>query len=240
MHDFYVERLETVAADLRWLAEPLMFFGAGVLPLYLDRPGTDHDLRPTEDVDAMVHVVGPSNGRFTIAITIVEEELRRRGWTPDSRSHRKNMYAYLSPHGVAVDFVFDSQCEPTDWAVVAQDSTVERSLPSGQMVRVPTPGMYLVCKADASRNPKRWEGVYESHDIEDITLLMARCSCLSSSISELPNPARAYLREWAMDLAKGGTGYAKNAYALLEANWPRGADVAVLDSLIEQMVDGNE
>lgn len=237
MRDVFVERLDRVASELAWLDEELMFFGAGIITVFLDfqsNPLLARELRPTEDVDAMVHVEtgahGPS-GR----VNAIESELRHHGWRSDLRPHRRNIHAYESPSGVAVDFVFDVLYPADDWAVVAQQTTRPVALPSGAVVQVPSPAMFLVCKIAASRTKERWAGPYYSHDLEDVALLMAGCSELDASLELLGAEAREYLSRWATEVATRETAYGRRAYACLEGNWPRSV-ATNLDALLARAI----
>lgn len=221
-----IARLERVAEELAWLGDAVMFFGAGVLPLYLDRDEVRDDLpRPTEDVDALVRMASA----VAKDIPGMESELRRRGWKPDLRRHRRNLHAYIGPGGIPVDFVFDVAYPPEDWPVFALRTRERRTLPSGRAVTVPSPALYLVCKLAASRNEARWEGAYESHDLEDVALLLAGCSALAESVGACPSAARDYLRTWAVEVREAETVYGSRAYACLEGNWPRSVPVEQLD-----------
>lgn len=236
--DVYLERLEAVAASLAQLAPDFMLFGAGVLPLYLDRPATESEFRPTEDVDAYVPLTVVSS-ESTMAVAHFEEQLRSSGWRHDLRPHRNNQYAFLSPDDIAVDFVFASLLSTEDWVRIADGCSETRTLSSGTRLRVPTPQMWLVCKVEASRNPARWSGPYDSHDLEDIALLMSGASQLSQGLDRLPEVARSCLRAWARELGDSETDYARSAYACLEANWPRSSNVDRLEELLRVLEAGD-
>lgn len=234
--DLFLQRLESVASDLEWLEAEVMFFGAGVLSLYLDRDAVSTEsLRPTDDVDALIDLPGSEDKPVRILVNAIETALRDHAWRLDMRSHRRNQYAYLSPSGIAVDFVFDDLCSPDDWVLVALQSAEDIELPTGRMIRVPNPGLFLVCKADASRSDRRWEAALQSHDLEDIALLMAGCSRLESSVDTAPRTAREYLRTWASELLRSESDYGQRAYACLEGNWPRVADIEEMDRLLAEI-----
>ncbi|MBW2253711.1 MAG: hypothetical protein JRI25_03845 [Deltaproteobacteria bacterium] len=233
MHDIYRKRLESVATDLEWLDSEVMFFGAGVLPLYLDEERVAAEgLRPTDDVDTLLTLRNTESRSVRVLVDTIEAKLRKHSWKHDTRPHRRNPYAYLSPNQIAVDFVFDQLCPADDRVVLARHTAELHELPSGRTIRIPTPALFLVCKAEASRNPKRWEGAYDSHDIEDIALLMAGCTRLEPSVEASPDNARDYLRNWARELRDGESEYGQQALACLEGNWPRGVDIAAMDRLL--------
>ena len=219
--------------DLAWLPLERMLFGAAILPLYIDEPSVAEDLRPTEDVDALLCLASlGSQQAAQLAVAAVEKELRTHGWSPDVRPHRRNLYAYLSPSKIAVDFVFDALERPGDWVIAASHEPLERTLKSGERLHIPTSALFLVCKVAASRNPKRWEGPYDSHDLEDIAALLAGCHALESSVQSTTPDAAAYLAEWATELTEQNTPYGRQAYAVLEGNWPRRVDIGRLDLLL--------
>ena len=232
MTDRALAPLERVARALEWLGDAILFFGAGILPLYIDEPAVEAEpLRPTEDVDALVRMAGLVFG----SVAALEAELRDRGWRPDLRVRRQNLFAYVSPDGVAVDFVFDSTLPSTDWPVRALETRERRTLPSGLAIQVPSPALYLLCKVAASRSRHRWEGAYESHDLEDVAVLLAGCTALAESVDTAPEDARRALREWAKEVDTRRTVYGSQAYACLEGNWPRGADIDQLDKWLERL-----
>lgn len=231
--DLFAQRIETVRKELEWLSEGIMFFGAGILWLYLDRPEIALELRPTEDVDALVCLPQQTERSAQLEVHRIERELQTRGWSLDVRSHRRNQHAYLSPSGIAVDFAFDQLYPDDDWIVVARESAIVHHLPYDCKVKIPAPSLFLAAKIAASRNPKRWEGAYISHDIEDIALLMAGCSTLPNSVEVVEDErVRDYLGAWANELIEGVTHYGGRAYACLEANWPRQSECDRLDDLL--------
>lgn len=211
----------------------VMFFGAGILHRYLDVPEVlAEPLRPTEDVDVLIHAGAHASSHE--ATRAVEARLEACGWRPDMRSHRGNVHAYVSPGDIAVDIVIDVLYSEWDWAVVAQETAEEHTLPGGQVICVPSPALFLVCKLDASRNPKRWEGAYESHDLEDVAQLIAGRSRLLDSVAVCPPAARDWLREWGRDVLARTT-FGAQTYACLEGNWPRGVDLVRLDTFVENL-----
>jgi hypothetical protein len=225
------DRLESVAADLEPVGRPVMFFGAGILHRYLDVPEVlAEPLRPTEDVDVLLHVTVQASSYE--AARAVEAALQACGWRPDMRSHRRSIHAYVSPGDIAVDIAVDTLFPAHDWAVVAQDTAEDHTLPSGRLIRIPSPALFLVCKLEASRNPKRWEGPYEIHDLEDVAQLIAGSSRLRDSIVACPPAARRWLREWADDVLAGST-FGDQTSACLEGNWPRGVDLSKLDTFLD-------
>lgn len=228
-------RLEAVVAELGWLPGDVMLFGAGVLPLYIDRALVADDLRPTEDVDALIRLTAELDEPSGVRVARIEGALRHHGWSPDVRSHRRNVHAYVSPSGVPVDLVFEDLYPSDDWVVVSAESAQERTLASGVVVRIPSPAMFLVCKVAASRNPKRWEGAYDSHDLEDIAALLAGCSGLVGVAGSVPSKAAEYLKAWSTELLDGSTTYGQQAYACLEGNWPRGVGFDDLDVILRTL-----
>ncbi len=227
------ERLESVAADLDALGWRAMFIGAGVLHRYLDVPAVlAEPLRPTEDVDALLHVVLDQSAQQVARI--VEVALQRHGWRPDMRSHRRNVHAYVSPGGIPVDIVIDALYPEDDWPVVAQQTAEEQLLPSGRVIRLPSPALFLICKLHASMSPRRWEGPYESHDLEDVAQMIAGCSRLPGSVEGCPKPARDWLRAWSRDVLAGTT-FGTQTYACLEGNWPKNIGLERLDTLLERL-----
>jgi hypothetical protein len=61
---------------------------------------------------------------------------------------------------------------------------------------------------------------------------------LGGSVAACPSEARDYLRSWAAEVRDAETVYGSQAYACLEGNWPRGADVEELDEWLELLASG--
>lgn len=161
-----IERLDAVAGELAFLPTPPMFFGAAVLPLYLDDLEKQQALvRPTEDVDVVISLPKDEGSSELKAISRLERQLSSRGFEHDTRSHRGNIDAWITPSGIPVDLVLDLRYSPDDWPLLSRASAQARALPSGRSARVPAPEYYLCCKIAASREPKRWDGPYYSQDI---------------------------------------------------------------------------
>jgi hypothetical protein len=227
------ERLGSVGEDLDGLGLVVMFFGAGVLHRYLDVAEViEETMRPTEDVDALV-CVADQEDLGTLGRRI-EVQLQQNGWKHDLRSHRRNAHAFISPRGIPVDIVIDALYPEDDWPVVAVESAEQQALPNGRTITIPSPALFLICKLDASKNPERWAGPYESHDLEDAAQLIAGCSRLRDSIESAAQPARHWLKEWAADVL-AHTMFGTQSYACLEGNWPRGVDVSGLDEFLDRL-----
>ena len=229
------ERLGSVGEDLETLGWEVMFFGAGVLHRYLDVACVIAEpMRPTEDVDVLVRVAATENPR-TIAQEM-EVELQRNGWKHNLRSHRRNVHAFISPGGIPVDIVIDSLYPADDWPVVASRSAERQQLQGGRTITLPSPALFLICKLEASKNAKRWDGPYESHDLEDVAQLLAGCSRLWRSIEAASPSAQLWLSEWATDVLSRST-FGTQSYACLEGNWPRGVEIELLDGLLRRLND---
>ncbi len=221
------QELEAIAVALAHHDPPPVFFGAAVLPLYLDRAAvlSDPQRRPTEDVDVIVFAEpGPDQTQA------VEADLQRAGWKFDMRTLRKsaNRHAMMDGHGIPVDIVIadspmekPADLEAVDWPRFAASHAVSQELPSGRSIQIPTPAMFLACKVAASREPRRWRGEFDAHDVEDIATLLAGCSTLVASVRDAHAWTRAYLRRWLAEVSDGRTHYGSRTQALLEANWPR-------------------
>ncbi len=235
-----LDELDAVAADLAWLDPPPVFFGASVLPLYLDAPGLTDEARPTEDVDVIIAVTAP--GSINVATAGIEAELRSRGWAHDQRPARKNIYAFIAPSGVPVDLVFhraDVSPEPAStiedwpWRAALDPMVVRRA--TGLALRVPTPAYFFACKIAASRNPTRWSGPYDAKDVEDLALLLAGCSAMAASATAGPPALRAMLAAWASEVQGGTTAYGKTVRELLMANCPRSVPERIVVERIAEL-----
>lgn len=232
-----LKELDQVADDLAWLDPAPFFFGASVLPLYLDQGVFSEDARPTDDVDVIIAVVAP--GPPHIATANLEAELRARGWTHDTRPHRKNIHAFVSPSGVPVDFVFHQPriIPAQDWPLLASSTPMLVQRPNGRVLGVPTPAYFLACKIAASRNPERWSGAYDAQDIEDIALLLAGSSALLDSAQAGPPELRATLAAWAREVQTRSTPYGKAVEELLFANAPRSVPAEALSQRLDAIAN---
>ncbi len=234
--------VDAVATDLAWLEPQPFFFGAAVLPCYLSDPKLLEDLRPTEDVDAILFL--PREGQAWSRSQEMERALTAHGWCPDPGPGRHNMHAFTAPCGVPVDIVMDRVFEdgvglserpdapppPIDWPLEAAKHPQSFPVPSGQRIRVPTPGYFLACKIAASRNQSRWEGQYLSKDLEDIAFLLAGCSTLLASLETGPDALRAFVGHWAREILN--TPFGLHAQAL-RSSLPRSFSEDALDEVLQ-------
>jgi len=228
------QALHSVAVDLDRIDASAMFFGASVLEAYIDRKEMlDEELRPTEDVDVVLLLDRGGRGR-NVAVA-VEQELQRQGWRHDLRPDRKNPHAFISPSGVPVDIVMDRLYPQDDWVIRASEAPEELSLGPGRTIRIPTPAYFLACKVAASRNLERWEGQYYSHDLEDMSVLLAGCSTLLLSAEAGPPELRENIATWAIELLRKDTPYGEAAHALVLDNAPRAADVGEIEALLNEL-----
>jgi hypothetical protein len=229
--------LDAVADDLAWLDPAPFFFGASVLPLYLDDGTLSEEARPTDDVDVLIAVVAP--GPMHLVTANLEAGLRARGWTHDLRPGRKNIHAFVTPSGVPVDLVLHRPCGPSvdavtveDWPLRASSAPMLVHRTDERILRVPTPAYFLACKIAASRNPQRWSGPHDAKDVEDIALLLAGCGRVLDTARPGPPELRAMLTAWATEVRSGSTTYGKNVRELLLANAPRSVSA---DMIIERL-----
>lgn len=234
--------LDAVAGDLDWLDPPPFFFGASVLPLYLDDRRLTEEARPTDDVDVIVAVV--ASGAMQAATARIEAELRDRGWTHDTRPGRKNIHGFVAPSGVPVDIVFQSAgsmpetgAGTEDWPLRAATTPMLVPRPSGRALRVPTPAYFLAGKVAASRNPRRWDGPYDAKDVEDAALLLAGCRELTGSARAGPPGLRAFLGAWAREVLGASTAYGRTVGELLIANCPRCVAEAVIAEQLSALAE---
>ena len=224
--------LDAVAADLGFLARPPMFFGAAVLPLYIDRTDMfDGGFRPTEDVDVVVSLAVGTERQGTVPE--MEASLRRHGFTDDLRAGRRNMHAFVSPSGIPVDIVIDALVADTDWALRSRESARAVVLETGRQIRIPTAAYYLACKIAASRNRERWEGDYYCHDLEDIALLLCGRTGLAEECRHAENVLAGYLGGWALEVTARSTGYGSDAHSVLMSNVPEAGSIIELEGILE-------
>lgn len=226
--------LLAVASDLDWLDPPPLFFGASVLEAYIDRKEMlDEELRPTEDVDVVFQI--DKAGQQRVVVATVEQQLRQRGWKHDLRPRRRNQHAFVAPSGIPVDVVMDRLYSQDDWPIRASRSPEKLTLGPNHTLNIPTPAYFLACKIAASRSPKRWEGRYYSHDIEDVAVLLAGCSRLLISVESGPPELKTFIADWAAELLARQTPYGEAAYELVLGNAPRAAKYDELQTLLRDL-----
>lgn len=227
--------LDAVAADLAFLARPPLFFGAAVLPLYIDRTVMfDGGFRPTEDVDVVVSLAVGTELQSTVPE--MEASLRRHGFADDLRAGRRNMHAFVSPSGIPVDIVIDALFSDTDWALQSRASARTVGLETGREIQIPTPSCYLACKVAASRSRDRWEGDYYCHDLEDIALLLCGCTELVEDCRQADDALAEYVRDWGLEVTGQSTTYGRDAYSVLMSSVPEAGSIAELQAIIEALL----
>lgn len=171
------------------LRESLVFVGGAVVGLLLTDPAAA-DVRPTDDVDTIVHAVS------RIAYGQVERALRERGF---DQHVAEGAPICRWRHGVGDDRVLldvmPSRREilgfSNRWYEFAIQTATSVRLPSGLEIRVIAAPAFLATKLVAFEH--RGQGDFRaSHDLEDIVTLLDGRASLPDECHE----SQSELREW--------------------------------------------
>ena len=183
-----IELLELAAATLGELSDELVFVGGATVSLWITEPATP-DVRATDDVDVICDVIGYADYER------LAEKLREHDFGEDDTSNV--ICRWRHPSGLTLDVM------PTDqqilgfsnrWYGRAIETSVERTLPSGAVIRATTPPMLIATKIEAWRGRGKGD-VMKSLDVHDIVVLV-------NGRSELPEELRAEPTEVQEDIGR--------------------------------------
>ncbi len=181
-----VELLEEAAAALGEIRNDVVFLGAATLSLWITDEAAP-PLRPTSDVDVVVVEV-----TTLIEYNRFEARLRSAGFRDEGSVLGRFLFG---PDDLQVDAIpadasilgFENQ-----WQRAALSEAVERSLPSGAVIRCVPPAYLLATKLEAFAG--RGEGDYfGSPDFEDIVALVDGRAELVDEVKASNSSLRAYV-----------------------------------------------
>jgi hypothetical protein len=181
--------VEKVAKGLSPLKSEVVFVGGAILALYLDDPAMP-EIRPTNDVDCVVELVGRS------AYHALEKRLRTLGFKHDISD--KRLICRWIFEGITVDVM------PTDesilgfsnaWYKYGLQFSQQVSLPNGDKIAIMTAPYFMASKIEAflERGKKDFR---VSHDFEDLVTLLDGRANIVTEINTAPIKVQEYLRQY--------------------------------------------
>lgn len=182
-----IEMLETVASALGPMLDEIAFVGGATATIYVN-PNYATPLRPTDDVDCVVEIVG------RVGFHKLEDRLRNLGFKNDITS---KVICRWKIGEITVDVM------PTDtailgfsnnWYKLGFENKEETTLPTGRKIFVFPLPIFLATKFEAllSRGGKDWR---MAHDLEDILLVISGCDDVLAKIQVSQSEVRSYLSE---------------------------------------------
>jgi predicted nucleotidyltransferase len=182
-----IELLEIAAGALGELLDDVMFVGGATIELWVTRPGAV-EVRPTEDVDVVVEVTTRS------AFHEFEAKLRRRRFSEDRDS--KVICRWRHAESRLILDAMPARAEilgfANRWQAAAVPHAVERTLPSGAVIRAAPPPYVVAMKLEAFRGRGRGDFI-GSRDFEDISVLLDRRAELVDELAAAGDDVRGYV-----------------------------------------------
>ncbi len=191
-----IELLESAAGALQELVQDVAFLGGASLALWISDPAAA-PIRPTKDVDVIVEV-GSRVDYYRLG-----ERLRRIGFEEDPE--RRLLCAWRHrPSRLLLDVMPTDESIlgfSSDWYELALGEAVERTLPSGAVIRAVTPPFLLATKIAAFRD--RGDDDYlASVDFGDLVVLIDGRPEITDEVRTSPAEFRAHLSAEFMALRK--------------------------------------
>ena len=183
-----LDRLDRAAAALDVVELPMVFVGGATMPLYVDGE-IGEVLRETNDVDVMVEAASYSE------FAALEGRLRAAGFRQDLVGNAPRCRWFRGEE--QYDIVDVRTDHPKDqWARPTGEGIERRTLPSGRLIPVLSPGRFIAAKVAAlsDRGGTHW---YDSPDFEDIVLLLESHPQLQPWLANTPPDAVVAVAAWA-------------------------------------------
>ncbi|TVP61269.1 MAG: hypothetical protein EA349_00465 [Halomonadaceae bacterium] len=178
---------EALGPDLR---EKMAFVGGCTTGLLLTDEFALEQVRHTDDVDLIVHVIG--NQGFHA----LERELRKRGFTampPDPNETAPVCAMRLGE--MRVDFMPDDETVlgfSNRWYAEALASATPYDLSDDLTIKLVSPSYFLATKLEAFKGRGKGDAL-ASHDIEDLITLIDGRDSLVEEVNEASKELREYL-----------------------------------------------
>lgn len=186
MADPNLELLAGMARAMGPLCEQVVFVGGCATGLLIDNAGL-MDVRPTEDVDAIVEVASLA-GYHRLA-----DQLAQRGFkqtmadnTPPFRWFWNRLQLDLVP----LDEKVLGFANP--WYRAGFDAALKAELADGLVLRHLSAPYFLATKFEAFRD-RGQNDVFTSHDLEDILTVVEGRSTLVAEVGAAPDELRRYI-----------------------------------------------
>ncbi|GAB3373962.1 MULTISPECIES: nucleotidyl transferase AbiEii/AbiGii toxin family protein [Azotobacter] len=151
------------------LCEKMAFVGGVTTGLLLTDEFVREQVRSTDDVDLIVHVIG------TVGFAALQEQLQEKGFRIDIPDPDEDLpICAMKLDGMRVDFMPDDEAVlsfTNRWYREALETAMPHVLPDGQPIRLVSPAYFLATKLEA------WKGrgqndALGSRDIEDVLTLV--------------------------------------------------------------------
>ena len=183
-----LESIGRVTRRLKRLGVPHAFLGGAVVPLLVDDPEL-HQVRPTQDVDALVQVITQAD------YAALEQRLRDDGFVNDI-SEGAPICRYLV-EGCIVDVMPISAAAiglRSRWFPEALSSAVLRPVGANESAPIIQPAFFLATKLEAFKD-RGHEDYQASHDLEDLLAVIDGCATIVDQVTQGPAELRQYLAE---------------------------------------------
>lgn len=181
-----LDMLEIIASGLAELKEQVVFVGGSVAELYVENRGAA-PVRPTLDVDLIIHIVSKP------AFAEMENQLRTLGFDNDfSEGAPICRWIYK---GIKVDIMpTDTKILgfSNDWYPIGYTQKVQVNLPSGSLIYLLPPAIYMCTKLSATQN-RGLPALIMSHDFEDLIYLISNCHVLLEDIQKSSPVIKSYI-----------------------------------------------
>lgn len=180
------ESMALVSRRLNHLGVPYAFLGGSIVPLLVDDPNL-HQIRPTLDVDIIVHVI------TQYEYAAFEQRLRQEGFVNDMSEGAPLCRYLLEGHKVDIMPISSSAIGLSSrWFPQALSSAEPRFVGIDETVPVIRPSYFLATKLEAfkDRGNKDYQA---SHDLEDLLAVIDGCERIVDQIAQEPQDLREYL-----------------------------------------------
>jgi len=181
-----VESIAMVTRRLKRLQVPHAFLGGAIVSLLVDDPEL-HQVRPTQDVDAIVQVI------IQAEYALLEERLRKDGFVNDT-SEGAPICRYMVD-GCKVDVMPVSAAAigmSSRWFQEALSSAAPRSVGLDETAPIIRPAYFLVTKLEAFKDRGK-EDYQASHDLEDLLAVVDGCANIVKQVAQGLTDLRDYL-----------------------------------------------
>lgn len=196
--NMYTKMIATVAEALgEDLLQEVAFVGGCTTGLLLTDDFSNEQVRHTDDVDLIVHVLNYAG------MVRLQAQLRTRGFSY-SMDDDDSPICSMRLGELRVDFMPDDEGVfgfSNRWYVQALKTATPYQLPDGPVIRLVTPAYFVATKLEAYRGRGNNDPL-GSRDIEDILTLVDGRSELAGELLMAPVELRQYISSELTDLLK--------------------------------------
>ena len=172
-----IDLIRLVNLKLSKLNEKIVYVGGATLPFFANNAFLEK-IRPTEDVDCLVHVVGHFRQ--------MEKKLEAIGIHLDTTSHVRCRFRV---NGLTVDVMTtnpDGGGSSSKWYESGFSNSVERQLATGEKINTLDYMHFLATKINAFGDRGEADPLF-SKDLEDIALILADDATFTEEVNECTN-----------------------------------------------------